>query len=166
MKHKLSVILKKCNNYKYREGFIKYLKSLNYEEFKELYLHYALIVLRYENIYKHKNPKKFSKKWFINKKIKNKTKKLYYYFIKANDNFIKKITNKIIEDNGLREKLFDELTITRNKINNLSKKTFIISETSSKNDIIDFNIYLILSTDLSNKIKELINKIDNLTKII
>ena len=53
---------------KNREGFVKYMKSIDFDEFKLLFVWYMKIVIRYEKIYLKPKVVRFSKNWFKNKK--------------------------------------------------------------------------------------------------
>lgn len=166
MKHRLSEILKNCENTKYRKGFIKYLGSLNYKEFKELYIHYTVIVIKYENKFKSESPRFFSKNWFITKYTKIKSDKVFHIFIQSNRTFFDRVGKELNANNKLRETLMNDMNDVKNKIDILSKFSFEIQEKPSSEDIIMFSSLLIQNVYLKNKLEKLTSDIENLDSII
>lgn len=159
MIHKLSTILKL--SYKSEKQYIKYLKSLDFEEFKEIYFHYMKIIIRYESIYKKQNAKKFSKNWFINRKIHNKYKNFNGLFVLSNINHIVKISNDLDISNNRKEELIKNIIDTRKTIDFLSKHPIILNENPTKEEIIKFNVLVIDSIYFNKKMKDLLNELNN-----
>ena len=75
MIHRLNVILKSITNKNVKHGFIKYLSSLDFEDFEYLLEHYFTAILRLMFRYKNKKANFLSKQWFINKKINSEKRK-------------------------------------------------------------------------------------------
>jgi len=64
MTHRLSIILNKCYNKKFREGFIKYLASLDFAEFDKLFQYYMNVISLLLWRYQKDKIRFFSIKWF------------------------------------------------------------------------------------------------------
>ena len=84
--HRLNYILKKCKRSKFRNGYIKYLESLDYEEFKYLLSYYMQTITRLVIKYNSKNIKLFSRNWFKYYFLKRKYYKLFNIFFTSNAN--------------------------------------------------------------------------------
>jgi len=141
--HKLNTILKKSNNNKFRKGFIKYLSSLNFNEFSFLYNFYMRVMTKLILKYKNKKIKFLSKDWFKNISLQNKYQELYYIFYIANFPYIQKI-NKNLEINNLKNRiLLDNINDVKSSLENLSKKQININPYPTEKEMIDFNILII-----------------------
>jgi len=162
MIHRLSVILKNSYKSSYKKGFIKYLDSLSYNEFKVMYMHYMKVHLRYEKRYKTEKPKFFSKKWFINKKILSNSIRLYYLFSNTKSKYIKKVMDELDIISNKRSNLLDRISITQAKIKNLSDKNIVLTQTPTQMDNIDFILLIVENIYLTEEITSLYNKLDDM----
>lgn len=140
MKIRLSIILKNSKKNKYKKNFIKYLSSLDFDEFEIIFNHYISIIFRALSFYKveyffekiHFLRNKFgidnnkfiknkflSKKWFCDIKMTKKYHKIYDIFLEANSEYVEKIQNKLITKNNRKEKILTEIININNKIKNM-----------------------------------------------
>lgn len=162
---KLSTILNNIKNSKYKKGYIKYLKSLDYDEFRTLFVYYMAIIIRYENIYIKKNIKKYTLFWLKNYFIRKKYIRLYSIFYNSNQDFVIKINKKIEYDNNIRQHLINNIKEVTETISNLEGKIAVITEKSTRKDLIDFTVLLIDSIYLRNELNKLLDKLDKYKKI-
>lgn len=114
-RHRLNIILDKCSNRKFKNGFIQYLRSLDFEEFEILFNYYTSVLTKLMIRYKYKEEKHkiFSKKWFRDQSLSYKYQQINLLFYEANYDFIEKV-NKKIKDNN---KKISELLVKIRKIN-------------------------------------------------
>lgn len=163
MKIRLSEILKKSSKSKYRTDFIKYLKSLDFNEFEIIFNHYMSIAIKFLTFYKvehfqektqnirneynidnkkYVKNKFLSKKWFNDKYFKNKYYDIFNIFMDANRDFVNIISDKIHEKNNKKAKILKEIINIKNTIENLNNLEIPISNESLQLCIlINYQIY-------------------------
>lgn len=167
MKHRLSIILKKCKNTKYRQDFIKYLSTLEFDEFELLFKKYFYTISRFLSIYGDSNFKLIenkaiflSKIWWKNQRIKNK----YYWFLKifndGNSKFVTDIVNKLNYKSKRTTEIRLEINYTYIELENIIN--FELELNNNKDDLIRTSIYIAKSIMIKNKLEKLTEELKNL----
>jgi len=113
-----NIILKKCSNRKFRKGFIKYLSTLDFQEFSELFDHYTKIFSKFMIRFNLINPKKFTKNWLKRRFLKHKFDSISIIFLEANRDFIIKINKELNYINLKTTNLLIEMEETNKTFSN------------------------------------------------
>lgn len=167
MIHRLSVILKKCDNTKYRQDFIKYLSTLEFDEFELLFNKYLVIISRFLNIYSDlsftmfKNNAIFlSKKWWKNQRMKNKYCCFFKIFNDGNPKFITDIENKLKYKSKRYTEIALNLKDAQIEMENIISVELKIS--NNKEDLIRTSIYISKTIMIKNKLEKLSEELNKL----
>lgn len=160
MIHRLSVILKKCNNSKFRKSYIKYLKTLDYDEFKVIFSHYMRIIAKINIRYSTKKIKPFSKLWFNKQFIKIEYRKILNIFYFSNFDFVLKIGTEIFDLNSKKLKLLKDIEETKITLNNINEIKSIKLE--SKEDYIKYSALMIQKFYFSEQLEKLVNELNDI----
>ena len=136
---KLNSILKKCNNRKYKKGFVMYLSSLDDKEFEKIFYHYLSVINRLLNIYTEYKIKIFSKKWFNQIILQLKFRHVFLIFCKANYFLVLKIKTDVLNRNKKRDILLKKISENEDILYSISKQQIIFSEKPTIQEIIYFN---------------------------
>jgi len=160
--HRLTIILNKCERKKYRDGYIKYLKSLEYEEFENIFSYYSLVMAKLLIKYEKNKISFFSKKWlkFIN--IKYKWNMLYLIFLKANKKFVNLIIKNLDIKNSKKFELISKINETQNILDSIISNPIKLSSNPNQEDIIKFNLIIIDSIYTSEKLTKLMDELNNI----
>lgn len=164
--HRLNIILDKCSKKKFKNGFIQYLKSLDFEEFEVLFNHYNSVLTRLMFRYKEKNEKVriFSKKWFRNENLKYKYDVINSLFYDSNMFFVEKINNKLENNN----KRISELIIKVREINQsleiIKNTNFSFGDVLNTKETINLITLLVEYTYNNNELKKVLAEIEELNK--
>jgi hypothetical protein len=160
--HRLTIILNKCERKKYRDGYIKYLKSLEYEEFENIFSYYSLVMAKLLIKYEKNKISFFSKKWlkFIN--IKYKWNMLYLIFLKANKKFVNLIIKNLDIKNSKKFELILKINETQNTLDSIISNPIKLSSNPKQEDIIKFNLIIIDSIYTSEKLTKLMDELNNI----
>lgn len=159
MVHRLSVILKKCSNKKFRNGFVKYLTSLDFVEFNALFIYYINVIGLMLHKYNKNKIRFFSIKWFKKKIVDYKYNQLYYIFSDANFAFITIINENMKHENVRSQIILDEIDDIKNSIENLYNKELVINLPLSKEDVIELSVLIIDNIYLRDELKKLVDEI-------
>ena len=116
--------------------------------------------LDYEKIYIKQNPKRFSKNWFINRKIKKRYNKLYRIFSVSKPGYITKISSDMGELNRFKEGVLNDFIETKKIIENLTKQTLTFTKKPTRSDVIKINAMMIDSIYLNNRLQYLSEELD------
>jgi len=158
IKNGLNDILRKCSNSKFRNGYIMYIKSLDFNEFEKIFIYYASVIqtvmLRYIN------SSKFSKKWFKKYKLNYKFGKLYHIFFDANSTYLFEVSKNLAEVNSKREKILIDIDKNKKLLDNLLKEQIILIAPIDRNNLINFNVLIIDNIYLTNKLDNLIKELN------
>ena len=165
MTHRLSIILNKCYNKKFREGFIKYLASLDFAEFDKLFQYYMNVISLLLWRYQKDKIRFFSIKWFKYKILNYKYNQLYYMFSESNFQFVIIINENMKIENRRREKLISELDDVQKSIESLYNHQLLITlPILSKQDLIDFSVLIIDNIYLKDELKKLLDEVKEFKK--
>lgn len=159
---RLNDILTKCSNIKFKTGYIKYLKSLNFEEFEKIFVYYAsviqIVAIKYEN------SRFFTKKWFKKYLLQLKFNILCNIFFEANFDYLIKIKDNIDIINKKREKILINIKNNKETLNNVLQLKFNVYKIPmTKEDLINFNILIIDNIYLTNELENLIYELNKLS---
>lgn len=160
MTPRLNVILKTCSKNKLRKGYIKYLNSLDFDEFKYLFYHYTTITIRLMYRYKDDNPKIFSKKWIRNILLRAKYDNIKDVFNEANLEYVDKMHNDLIINNKRKTELIAKLTEINNTLKNLRFSGIPIK--SAKDETIVIFAYAVDVMYMNQEFKRILEEIDNI----
>jgi len=162
MKIKLNDILKKSLNYKFRKGFIKYLSTLEYDEFNEIYKHYTSILLTL--IFRYRKDKFiiFSKKWFNYRILQYKYHYIFKLFFTANPKFIERSNIETKKYNNEVSNLIDLINEKSEILQNISKTPMFLTQYSTNKDFIKY--YLVIVDNVYNY-EILINAMNRLNEL-
>jgi hypothetical protein len=167
MKQRLNVILKKCKNYKFRKGFIKYLSSLDFEEFEQIYNKYVRIIIRLIIRYRNKKIKFLSKDWFKNQILENKWDRLHTIFVESNFAFVTRVNNNDRTKNNKTRKILTDIDVVRETLKNINEnvnaKTIEITDYSTQEEIFNFYVLLVDSIYLSLELEKLKDELYKIT---
>ena len=165
MTHRLSIILSKCYNKKFREGFIKYLASLDFAEFDKLFQYYMNVISLLLWRYQKDKIRFFSIKLFKYKILNYKYNQLYYMFSESNFQFVIIINENMKIENRRREKLISELDDVQKSIESLYNHQLLITlPILSKQDLIDFSVLIIDNIYLKDELKKLLDEVKEFKK--
>jgi len=152
---KLNNILKNCSHSnKFKIGFIKYLKSLDFVEFDKLFVNYSHIFSMM--ILKINKPKFLSKEWFKYRSLHIKFQKIYILFSDANSDFVL-LSNKNVSDNITKKQ-----NILKNFKDNQDSLTFLnqtkleLSTDPSIQDVINVTILIVDGVYIREELNRLI----------
>lgn len=160
----LRQLLNKISDRKFIKGYIKYLKSLDFEEFNSIYLHYSRIFTILYFRYQQKNAKFLSKIWFKMYILKLKFKLIFYIFNVANADYIKKSSNLLEENNNKSLKILIEIYEVQNAILNIQKKPLVLTQNPNREDIIHAMVYFCSSIYNNQRLEELIQEFNKTKK--
>lgn len=153
---KLSTILDKCNRSKYRNEFIKYLTSLDFNEFEYLYNKYSELIIR--TGYKYRNSKRFSKNWLKKKLLDIKLKRLYLLFLQSNMYYVILSGENLKNRNEKRRVILKNIEESKELMRNLNNNRFLeLSITPTYEDLI--KLYILMMDNIYTK-----DRLDNLIK--
>lgn len=156
--HRTSVILKKCQNRKFKKGFISYLSSLDFLEFKELYDHYTTVIAKMLIKYKDK-PKLFSKAYFIKDLLNYHFDKIYDMFSAANYSFVNKINIDLSNNNKRKDQLLTDIKERQEILSNLTSIPLVISQESTSEERITFIAFFVDSIYINKELNTMINEL-------
>jgi hypothetical protein len=165
--NRLNDILRKCSNTKFRRGYIKYLRSLDFKEFEKIFIHYStalqIIIIRYTN------SRFLSKNWFKKQILQIKFNTLCQIFFEANYNYLISIKNNIDSINNRREKILTDIKNMQAVLNiileNVDNYNRTIKKILTAQDLIYFNIVIINNIYFTDEIEKLIKELNNLNKL-
>ncbi len=155
--NRFSELLKNISNRKFRNSYIKYLMSLDFEEFYFIYNHYSKILIILSLRYKNKKRGKFIS-WIKLKILYHKFEILYKIFNLANKEFIK----KTMELNNKKYLVLNEIITVKTILKKLETVNIIIN--NNKTNIINVIAVLILNVYNKNKLEELEKKLNDLNQ--
>jgi hypothetical protein len=161
-KPKLRDIWKNLFNEKFKKGFIKYLASLDYEEFDEIFDHFITTTYRLRLKYKNTKIKFLSEKWFKSKIVLYKYDEMFRLFGVANLEFIKKSNSILDEKNKKKTNLIKNINEKRQILNALSQIPLVITTNSTQSDILKFYIAIISNIYNSNELVKSLEELNNL----
>lgn len=160
---RLSELLKKCSNKKYKKGYIKYLASLDYKEYEKLFLYYfeviSILLIRYDHEYK-----RFSKNWFKYKKINKLYEKLYNLFFDSNHVFLLIASEKLKKSDEEKEKIFQKIEELKKIIQAIFETELYVNIPPTNEDFISIMILLTNSLYAKNELNKLLEELNNLQK--
>lgn len=156
---RLSEIFKNIYKKKFREGYIKYLRSLDFEEFDFIYHQYAGTVAVLHKRYESKNHKFLSKNWINLKILTSKFKVLYYVFHSANKDFMKKSFKLLEERNSKSLRILTEINEVKATLKNLENKTLMITQNPNSEDIISITSYFVSNIYNNQRLQELLDEL-------
>lgn len=162
MINRLSVILDKSQNKKFRNEYIKYLKSLDFEEFEYIFSYYSSVLVKLLLRYKKNKIRLFSKKWFILKDIQIKWRILYLLFLDANYKFVKRTLDNLEIKNSKRMDLIIKINETKQALDSIISNPIKLTSNPKKEDIIKFNLIIIDSIHTSEELTNLMDKLNNI----
>jgi hypothetical protein len=160
MNIRLNTILKTCYNKNSRKGFIKYITSLDYNEFENMFLHYTTVFAHLFIKYSSKKIKKYSKDWFKEIVLNDKYDKIYALFAEANFSYILEFNKNIGERNKKREKILQEIEDVKKIINSVFSKEFVINLPPSQYQKIEILMLICNSIYAENELKRLIEELN------
>ncbi len=160
MNTRLNTILKSCSNKNFRKGFIKYIASLDYKEFEELFTHYTTIFAHLFIKYSSKELKKYSKDWFKEISLNNKYNEMYALFAEANFTFILEFNKNIGDRNRKREEILQEIEDIKKIINSVFSKEFVINLPPSQYQKIEILMLICNSIYAESELKRLMEELN------
>ena len=160
--HRLNVILKNLSNYKYKCGFIKYLSSLNFDDFEKLLNYYLSIILRLTLRHKNKKANFLSKQWFINRYINSIFLKITMVFYDANFDYFIKIDKNIQKKNNIIINLLNNIYENQNTLKNLEKIKVYLIDMKTDKEIVEFASLAISTIFVKQELEKLYNEIEKL----
>jgi hypothetical protein len=162
MIHRLSIILKKCENKKFRIGYMRYLSSLDFNEFEELFSHYSTIIAKLLLRYQKNKIKLFSKNWFKLSNLEYKWHQLYRLFSLSNPYFVELNMNNLDIKNTKKMDLIMKINETRKELESIISNPIILNQNSNQEEIIKFNLIIIDSIYTSEKLTKLVDELNNI----
>jgi len=159
--HSLNIILKKSLNYKFRRGFIKYLSSLDYEEFESLFVYYANIISTLLIKYSNKKIRFLSRDWFKYKILNIKYDIFFFLFIKGNREFLLEISKSMTQRNEEREKTLNEIDRLQHIINDLYAKEILVNVSFTQQDKIEVITLIYVAIDTAKELEKLLNSLNH-----
>lgn len=166
--HRLNTILKKSSNKKYEKNFEKYLSSLDFEEYRNLFGFYIKIFARLKIRYNSK--KRAFKNLFKKSLLNSKYYKFIYIFRSGNIKFFDRYNSELQETNKETTTLMLDIEKTKITLQNLRESWLLWSESLlkfndvSKENMLFFNILLISIIHNNKEYERLVNELDKLTK--
>mgnify|MGYP000848835058 CR=1 FL=1 len=126
MIHRLNLILKKSRyNYNFKKGYIKYLSSLDFKEFEELFSHYVEVIAIALKKYDTEKIKLLSKDWFKYKSLIRKYNTVFSIFFQANYDFTLDIIHRLEVRNNIKEEIIKNMQLLLNiSYNNIFSQDF------------------------------------------
>lgn len=162
MIHRLNVILKSITNKNVKHGFIKYLSSLDFEDFEYLLEHYLTAILRLMFRYKNKKANFLSKQWFINKKINSKYRKIAMVFYDANFDYCIKINDKIQQKDNYIINLLNNISENKKVLKKLENIELFLTDMENEKEIIEFASLIISTIFVKKELEKLYEEIGKL----
>jgi len=159
---RLTFILNKCENKKFRVGYIKYLKSLDFEEFEEIFTYYSSVIAILLNKYKKYKIKFFSKRWFKFKVLIYKWNILYLIFSTANHSFVRLVGQNLDIKNAKKMELIMKINENRQILTSIVSNPIHLDLNPNQEDIIKFNLILIDSIYTSEELGKLVDELNNI----
>jgi len=159
MYYRLNHILNKSNNKKFRNGLIKYLKSLDFDEFKLIYDYYSNVIGKLLFKYQKEKIKFLSKKWFKIKILKYKYKNIFTIFFDASSFSVIKIIDDETKKNDKYNSLVKNINEISDSLQEYSTYQMSLSSNPTTEELVRFiimvsnNIYNL--DELDRLIKEL-----------
>ena len=162
MIHRLSTILKKCENKKFRIGYMRYLSSLDFNEFEELFSHYSTIIAKLLLRYKKNKIKFFSKNWFKISDLEYKWHQLYRLFSLSNPYFVELNMKNLDIKNTKKMELIMKIDETRRTLESIVSNPIALPQNTNQEDIIKFNLIIIDSIYTSEELTKLVEELNNI----
>ena len=162
MIHRLSIILKKCENKKFRIGYMRYLSSLDFNEFEDLFSHYSSIIAKLIIRYRKDKIKFFSKNWFKLSDLEYKWHQLYKLFSISNPYFVELNMKNLDIKNTKKIELIMKINETRKALDSIVSNPIALSQAATQEDIIKFNLIIIDSIYTSEELTKLIEELNNI----
>ena len=162
MIHRLSIILKKCENKKFRIGYMRYLSSLDFNEFEELFSHYSTIIAKLLLKYQKNKIKFFSKNWFKLSSLEYKWYQLYRLFSLSNPYFVELNMRNLDVSNSKKTDLIIKINETRQALESIVSNPITLPENAKQEDIIKFNLIIIDSIYTSEELTKLVDELNNI----
>lgn len=162
MKKTISYILNKCSSSKFEKSYIKYLASLDFDEFEKFFSNYSSIIAKLIIRYRANKIKLFSKKWFKLSNLEYKWHLLYSMFIKSNRNFVDKITQNLEIKNNKKMSLLSKIIKTRQELESIISHPISLIPDPTTEDIIKFNLIIIDSIYTSEELTKLVDELNNI----
>ena len=166
--HRLNTILKKSSNSKYEKNFEKYLSSLDFEEYRDLFGGYLVVFTRL--MIRYRSKKKTIKNWFNNHLLKAKYYKFIGIFMNGNRVLFDRYNNELQEINKGTTNLIIDIEKAKISLQNLRASWLIWSDSLlkfndvSRENMIFFNILLISIIHHNKEYERLVIELDELTK--
>lgn len=158
---RLSELLRNCSSRKYKNGYKKYLASLDYVEYEKLFKHYFEILTTLLIKYESKEHKFLSKDWFKARKVNKMYDRLYRLFLDSNHVFLLIATEKMKRINDEKEKIYQKIEELKQSIQNVYNTELLIEIPPTKYDLI--NLLILFMTSIYSE-KELRALLDELKK--
>ena len=162
MIHRLSIILKKCENKKFRIGYMRYLSSLDFNEFEELFSHYSTIIAKLLIRYQKDKIKFLSRKWFKLSDLEFKWHQLYKLFSLSNPYFVELNMKNLDIKNSKKMELVIKINETRKTLESIVSNPIALPKNSNQEDIIKFNLIIIDSIYTSEELTKLVDELNNI----
>lgn len=159
---RLTIILNKCENKKYRTGYIKYLKSLEFDEFENIFSHYSAVMATLLMRYKKIKTKFFSKKWIKLQAITYKWQMLYLIFSHANDKYVRLVGQNLEIRNSKKMELISKINETRQALDSIVSYPIKMAPNPKIDDIVRFDLILVDSIYISEELNNLIDELNNI----
>lgn len=160
---RLSELLKKCSNKKYRAGYIKYLSALDYKEYEKIFLYYfeviSVLLIRYDKGYK-----KYSKKWFKYKKINKLYDRLYNLFFESNHVFLLVATENLKKSDEQKEKIFQKIEEIKKSIQSIFETEIVVNIPPTNKDYISIMLLIINTLYAKNELNKLLEELNKFKK--
>jgi len=161
---RLSTILNKISNRKFRKGYIKYITSLDYKEYETLFVYNTEVVNVLSNRYLTKKYKFLSKGWFKSVSLKMKYDLFYNCFITANPQFMLDLNKNLKNRNRRREKILKSLADIREKIEKTYSMEIIIYDPPTFEDKVKLILMVANSISIEKELKMLLNEFNEFNK--
>lgn len=164
--HRLNTILNKCGNKKFKSEYIKYLRSLDFEEFEILYNYYSSVIVRLMFRYKSKNEeiKILSKKWFITESLSYKYQTLNLLFREGNIIYVEKANNKVEENNKKISELITKIKELNHSLEVIKNAKLVMSEKPDQKDMLNLIAILVEYIYNKNESQKILDELNNLKK--
>lgn len=162
MKKTISDILNKCSSDKFKKSYIKYLASLDFDEFEELFSKYSSTIAKLIIRYRKNKIKFFSRKWFKLSDLEYKWHLLYSMFVKSNNYFVDKITQNLEIKNNKKMSLLSKIIKTRQELESIISHPISLIPDPTVEDIIKFNLIIIDSIYTSEELTKLVDELNNI----
>ena len=159
---RLRTILDKCANKKFRNGYITYLKSLDYDEFEKTFNHYSTVIAKLLIKNKKNKVRIFSKIWFKIGNLEYKWEQLYKLFYMTNPYFVDLAFKNLNIKNNKRIELISKITEHRTTLNSIVSNLISLTQNPTQEEIIRFNLIIIDSIYTSEELEKLVEELNNM----